>query len=791
MRIRFIVPGALILAGAPNDPAGASKPPIPECPSPQPVPCALGVVQHNWEFAASDHDFTAVDCDDGGASVWEYGSTSYIPGAQGNVWGTILDADYYNNSGLSLVSPTFVVGGSGYLLEVTHYFDSEFSYDGCNVSVGVWPDDTIIEPFGGYTVSSISSDPIYYAYCVDEEPGWTGHDAQWRVDCFDLSEYMGLAVAVSFNFGSDVSVTAPGWYVASVRVGAPAPTGACCDLETGDCSIETEMVCLEMGWEWHPEWGSCRPNPCPQPIHDTYVEVGSRINPEPWHDWIGPAGIEIPVRVNLPRDEDESPIIRTEFFVSEDGMSWDLFAEDDDGSEPRLNTTGDDLPVGDGWGATYTLPEPMPEPTLHFKVVAFPEAGPPIEAYASRGTDPAPPSLGTTHLPDWIITDNDTLGVFVDDGGSDIERILVIRGVKGESFSKGIPGINQHHVSPWHCAPTATAECFRYFEAQGDPAITGGLNDPDLILALGGYMRTRPEDDGTRPSNWVGGTAGWIEDRGNNYTVRADWHFTRGGAWTWAAADWSTIRNELERCQDVLLGLFWSGGGGHATTLNSIFGQMPETGRMLLGFMDPWTGNEETGELDPSSGVLYNVTGSGGGGNAYVGMKMIVCPSEQAIGDGLPGDVVFDGLPPGDPPYHIDIPIPAEGLWYAYITLVNNLGHAHTITHVVEYSEPIETPDEHDRAPAAFYLAECLPNPFRTTTEISYAVPAAEHVSVKVYDVTGRLIRSLVDAPLEPGVHRTLWNGKDDASRAVAAGIYYVRMTAGAYEATRKVIVLE
>jgi hypothetical protein len=170
---------------------------------------------------------------------------------------------------------------------------------------------------------------------------------------------------------------------------------------------------------------------------------------------------------------------------------------------------------------------------------------------------------------------------------------------------------------------------------------------------------------------------------------------------------------------------------------------------------------------------------------------MVVCPSEQAIGDGLPGDVVFDGLPPGDPPYHIDIPIPAEGLWYAYITLVNNLGHAHTITHVVEYSEPIETPDEHDRAPAAFYLAECLPNPFRTTTEISYAVPAAEHVSVKVYDVTGRLIRSLVDAPLEPGVHRTLWNGKDDASRAVAAGIYYVRMTAGAYEATRKVIVLE
>lgn len=46
----------------------------------------------------------------------------------------------------------------------------------------------------------------------------------------------------------------------------PQPIGACCDLETGACSLITETECDGLGWEFHPEWDSCDPNPCPQPV---------------------------------------------------------------------------------------------------------------------------------------------------------------------------------------------------------------------------------------------------------------------------------------------------------------------------------------------------------------------------------------------------------------------------------------------------------------------------------------------------------------------------------------------
>ena len=60
-------------------------------------------------------------------------------------------------------------------------------------------------------------------HCVDLEPGWTGNSStpsqNWVAQCFDLTAYMNTRISLEFDFGSDASVTYPGWYIASVMVG--------------------------------------------------------------------------------------------------------------------------------------------------------------------------------------------------------------------------------------------------------------------------------------------------------------------------------------------------------------------------------------------------------------------------------------------------------------------------------------------------------------------------------------------------------------------------------------------
>jgi hypothetical protein len=57
-----------------------------------------------------------------------------------------------------------------------------------------------------------------YAWCVDGEDRWTGSE-DWRIDRFDLSDFMGEEVRIELQFGSDSATQAPGWYIAQVRVG--------------------------------------------------------------------------------------------------------------------------------------------------------------------------------------------------------------------------------------------------------------------------------------------------------------------------------------------------------------------------------------------------------------------------------------------------------------------------------------------------------------------------------------------------------------------------------------------
>jgi subtilisin-like proprotein convertase family protein len=79
----------------------------------------------------------------------------------------------------------------------------------------------------------------------------------------------------------------------------------------------------------------------------------------------------------------------------------------------------------------------------------------------------------------------------------------------------------------------------------------------------------------------------------------------------------------------------------------------------------------------------------------------------------------------------------------------------------------------------SFGLGQNRPNPFVERAEISFSLPQAGLARLEIFDVTGRLVRTLVNGPMAAGAHAASWDGRDESRQAVAAGIYFYRLSAG------------
>ncbi len=88
--------------------------------------------------------------------------------------------------------------------------------------------------------------------------------------------------------------------------------------------------------------------------------------------------------------------------------------------------------------------------------------------------------------------------------------------------------------------------------------------------------------------------------------------------------------------------------------------------------------------------------------------------------------------------------------------------------------------------PLTYKLFQNYPNPFNPTTTIQYAIPKAEHVTLKVYDELGREVTTLVNENKEAGQYRVNFNGSNFAS-----GIYFYRITAGSFSQAKKLMLLK
>jgi hypothetical protein len=92
---------------------------------------------------------------------------------------------------------------------------------------------------------------------------------------------------------------------------------------------------------------------------------------------------------------------------------------------------------------------------------------------------------------------------------------------------------------------------------------------------------------------------------------------------------------------------------------------------------------------------------------------------------------------------------------------------------------------------AILRLGDARPNPFNAKTTISYDLPQASPVQIVIYDVAGRIVRTLVDGVVPAGSHHAEWDGRDDSGRPLSSGIYFYGMKAGAYQSQKRMTLLK
>jgi len=92
--------------------------------------------------------------------------------------------------------------------------------------------------------------------------------------------------------------------------------------------------------------------------------------------------------------------------------------------------------------------------------------------------------------------------------------------------------------------------------------------------------------------------------------------------------------------------------------------------------------------------------------------------------------------------------------------------------------------------PATIELMPNYPNPFNPVTTIPYVLSKPGHVTITVYDIRGKLVRTLVETRRKPGKYTVTWDGRDEFESQVGSGVYVLRMAAGGVSQTRKITLL-
>jgi len=159
-------------------------------------------------------------------------------------------------------------------------------------------------------------------------------------------------------------------------------------------------------------------------------------------------------------------------------------------------------------------------------------------------------------------------------------------------------------------------------------------------------------------------------------------------------------------------------------------------------------------------------------------------------------------------PTTVEVLVPPQ--WYAkdgsIVLTVNNINGDYamaTDVKLYEFTKPTSAVKSTDGGtqtafttpvtlPLTNQLCQNAPNPFGSQpTTIQYAVTKPGNVSLKVYNISGQVVKTLVNESKQPGYYNARWNGKDETGKQAATGVYFYRIQANGFEYTRKLLIIK
>lgn len=135
---------------------------------------------------------------------------------------------------------------------------------------------------------------------------------------------------------------------------------------------------------------------------------------------------------------------------------------------------------------------------------------------------------------------------------------------------------------------------------------------------------------------------------------------------------------------------------------------------------------------------------------------------------------------------------PVAGCWYYRVSGVNALDYGGGYSNQSHACADGYTGEDDDRLPSfAYFLAQNFPNPFNPVTKIAFGIKKSSPVALQIYNVSGRLVRVLVEGRRNPGNYEEIWDGTDNNGKVVVSGVYFYRLTAGSFTETKKMVLLK
>ncbi len=119
------------------------------------------------------------------------------------------------------------------------------------------------------------------------------------------------------------------------------------------------------------------------------------------------------------------------------------------------------------------------------------------------------------------------------------------------------------------------------------------------------------------------------------------------------------------------------------------------------------------------------------------------------------------------------------------LTFLNSTGTL-DLTLRIQNFETSNDVNEFEFVPLANY-----PNPFNPETTINFSIHKPEEVELKIYNIKGQLVKTLIDEKIEPGVHKVIWKGRNNNNKQVASGVYFIKLKASTNTDIRKTILLK